>query len=298
MLYIDRLCKSYGKRSVLNQLSLAVAAGEIYGLLGPNGAGKTTTINILCNLLRPDRGVVAIAGMPTSEHTKRLIGIVPQENLLYRNLTCGENLNFFGQIYGVAQPERRRRVRECLAAVNLLDRVDSLAEHLSGGMQRRLNIAIALIHRPRLVVLDEPTTGLDVEARAEIWELIRQLGHQGITVLLTTHILEEAERLCHTIGILKRGQLIAEGSIEHLRTTMPGQGIILLRTPQTTAALAIARCQGFVPRHYGNDLALWLPRPVELPEIMRLFAGIELDSISRLPVGLEHIYWELTTQRA
>jgi ABC-2 type transport system ATP-binding protein len=296
MLRISNLCKNYGRRPVLQDLSLEIAAGEIYGLIGSNGAGKTTTINILCNLLRPDSGQVKIAGLESSELTKKLIGIVPQENLLYRDLTCAENLNFFGQIYGLSKRERRSRVRECLIAVNLLDRANSPAAQLSGGMQRRLNIAIALIHHPKLVILDEPTTGLDVEARYEIWELIRQLQQQQITVLLTTHILEEAERLCQRIGLLKEGRIIAEGSIDELSMTMPGKEVVLVRTAQEEEAIHLALQRGFCHRRYANDLAFWLPEHLELKEIMAIFADIELDSIARQPIRLEHIYLELTAQ--
>jgi ABC-2 type transport system ATP-binding protein len=296
MLKIDHLYKSYGRRPVLQGLSLEIARGEIYGLIGPNGAGKTTTINILCNLLKPDSGDVKIAGLAPSDHTKSLIGIVPQENLVYKNLTCAENLNFFGQIYGLNGGERRSRIRECLAAVNLLDRAHSLAEKLSGGMQRRLNIAIALIHQPQLVILDEPTTGLDVEARYEIWELIRELQRQKITVLLTTHLLEEAERLCQTIGILQQGRLIAEGSVAELSEFMPGKEVVLVRTPQEDLAIEIGNHQGFCDRRYDNELAFWVPEHLELKEILAVFADIELDSISRQPIRLEHIYLELTSQ--
>jgi ABC-2 type transport system ATP-binding protein len=296
MLQISDLCKNYGARPVLNNLNLHVAAGEVYGLLGPNGAGKTTTINILCNLLGSDSGQVKIAGELLSEAAKRCIGVVPQENLVYRNLTCVENLNFFGQIYGLRRLERKKRIQECLAAVNLLDRAHSLAENLSGGMQRRLNIAISLIHHPKLLILDEPTTGLDVEARYEIWELIRTLQQQGITVLLTTHLLEEAERLCQRIGILKNGRIIAEGTIGQLRDRMPAREIVMVHTSQEKQAIQIASKNGFDHCLYGSELAFWLPAHLELKEILELFADIELDSISRQPVRLEHIYLELTNQ--
>lgn len=212
MLRIEKLNKGYGDRSVLQDLSLAIAPGEIYGLLGPNGAGKTTTINIICNLLKADGGIVEINGQPISRDTQRLIGIAPQENLLYRSLTCAENLDFFARLYGLSRSARLKQIRYCLEAVNLSDRAHSPAETLSGGMQRRLSMAIALVHQPQLVILDEPTTGLDIESRYEIWDLIRQLRHQGITVLLTTHLLEEAERLCQRIGILKGGNNVGRGN--------------------------------------------------------------------------------------
>jgi ABC-2 type transport system ATP-binding protein len=296
MLQIEKLSKSYGKRLVLQDLTLHIQPGEIYGLLGPNGAGKTTTINILCNLLRADSGSIAINGQPVSKRTKHLVGIAPQENLLYKTLSCEENLNFYAQVYGLTAQQRRQRVQVCLEAVNLVDRAKSPVETLSGGMQRRVNIAVALVHQPKLLVLDEPTTGLDIEARYEIWDLIRRLRGEGITILLTTHLLDEAERLCQRIGILKRGRIVAEGSIEELRQRIPAQEILIVQTSQEEQAIARAQQLGFTPRRYGNDLAFWLPQALELKEVIACFDGIPLDSIARQPVRLEHIYLELTRQ--
>ncbi len=296
MLNIEKLNKSYGKRQVLQDLTLHIQHGEIYGLLGPNGAGKTTTINILCNLLTSDRGTIKINGQPVSEATKKLIGVAPQENLLYKTLSCEENLNFYARIYGLNAQQRRQQVQVSLAAVNLSDRAKSPVETLSGGMQRRLNIAVALVHQPKLVILDEPTTGLDIEARYEIWDLIRRLKSQGITILLTTHLLDEAERLCERIGILKGGHLVAEGSLEQLRQRIPAQEIVVVQTSQEEKAIARAKELGFTQRRYGNDLAFWLPQPLELKEIISHFDGIPLDSIARQPVRLEHIYVEVTRQ--
>jgi ABC-2 type transport system ATP-binding protein len=294
VLRIDNLTKFYGKRLVLQNLNLHIPPGEIYGLLGPNGAGKTTTINILCNLLQADSGAIAINNQPVSAATKPLIGVAPQENLLYKTLTCEENLNFFASIYGLPATVRRAQVQASLEAVNLADRAKSPVETLSGGMQRRLNIAVAIVHQPKLVILDEPTTGLDIEARYEIWELIRRLKNQGITILLTTHLLDEAERLCQRIGILKNGRILAEGSLAQLRQRIPAQEIVVVQTPDEESAIARAGEYGFTHRRYGNDLAFWLPEHLELKEIIACFDGIPLDSIARQPVRLEHIYVEVT----
>ncbi|AKG22728.1 ABC transporter ATP-binding protein [Calothrix sp. 336/3] len=294
MLSIENLNKSYGKRRVLQNLSFNIASGEVYGLLGANGAGKTTTINIICNLVRADSGSLLINHQPISAKSKHLIGIAPQENLLYKSLSCEENLNFFAQIYGLSRQERKEKIEKVLEAVNLLDRAKSPVETLSGGMQRRLNIAVALIHQPKLVILDEPTTGLDIEARYEIWELIRNLKNQGITILLTTHLLDEAERLCNRIGILKQGYILAEGSLEYLRLCIPAKEIIVVQTQDEEEAIARAIDCGFTPRRYGNDLAFWLPEHWELKDIIAQFEGITINSICRQPVRLEHIYLELT----
>ncbi len=294
MLSIKNLVKFYGNRLVLQNLTLHIRPGEVYGLLGPNGAGKTTTINILCNLLSPDSGEITINNQPISQATKKLLGVATQENLLYKSLSCEENLNFFARIYGLSGQERREQVRATLKAVKLADRAKCPVETLSGGMQRRLNIAAALVHYPKLLILDEPTTGLDIEARYEIWELIKRLKNQGMTILLTTHLLEEAERLCQRIGILKNGKIIAEGSLEQLRKRIPAEDIIIIQTPEEDDAIARASKYGFTYRRYGNDIAFWLPKHLELKEILACFDGIPLDSISRQPVRLEHIYVEVT----
>ncbi len=278
----------------LDHLTLTLQPGEIYGLLGPNGAGKTTTINLICNLLAPDAGTITIAGHPVSEATKRLVGIVPQQNLLYNSLTCAENLNFFAQLYGLRKAERRHRVAQCLAQVNLSDRAHSPAESLSGGMKRRLSIALALVHQPKLVILDEPTTGLDIEARYELWELIRQLKAQGVTVMLTTHLLEEAERLCDRIGIIRRGQLLREGTLEELRQVVQAEAIAQIDSPDEATVLARAQALGWPTRRYGSGIALWLPGALDLRGLLKQLDGIAIEAAALHSVRLEHIYLEIT----
>jgi ABC-2 type transport system ATP-binding protein len=294
VLEVRKICKSYGKKQVLHDLSFGIQAGEVYGLLGPNGAGKTTMISILCGLIKADRGTVTMNGQNASSASRSLIGVAPQENIFYKSLTCEENLRFFGRLYGLSNQACRKQAQNCLELVGLSDRAKSIAENLSGGMQRRLSMAIALVHQPQLVVLDEPTTGLDIEARYEIWELIRKLCGQDTAILLTTHMLEEAERLCHRIGIIKQGSLLAEGSLEELRKHVPAQEIAVICTPDEELAIARAIELGWVYRHYGRDLAFWLPETMELKEILTHFEGIAIDSITRQPVRLENIYVEIT----
>ncbi len=294
MLRVETISKNYGSSRVLDRLSFQILSGEVFGLLGPNGAGKTTTINIICNLLNPDEGSVIIDDRPVSDQTKAMIGIVPQQNLLYRSLTCTETLTFFAQIYGLTGLDRQQQIKTCLEMVKLTPYANTLVSNLSGGWQRRLSLAIALVHRPQLLILDEPTTGLDIEARYEVWALIQQLQERGMTILLTTHLLEEAERLCQRIGILKTGKLVAEGRLEDLRSYVAAQEVLLLKTPQEEAAIARGQAFGFIPRRYGNDLAFWLPEPLQLAEILHKFEGIPIESMARQPVRLEHIYLELT----
>ena len=295
MLQLQDVTKRYGDRPVLRGLSFAIEQGEVYGLLGPNGAGKTTTINIICSLLQKDSGWVEIAGQSASQRTKTFIGVAPQENLLYHSLSCAENLSFFARIYGLSARERPQRIQACLAAVNLSDRADSIVSTLSGGMQRRLSIAIALVHTPQLVILDEPTTGLDIETRYDIWRLIKGLAAQNIAVLLTTHLLDEAEHLCDRIGILKGGKIRAEGTLQQLQQRFVlAKEVLLIESPDEATVVERGRQRGWVKRSYGNQLAFWLPEALELGEIMQVFDGIPLSSISRQPVRLEHIYLEVT----
>jgi len=293
VLKIEGLCKSYGSVPVLRNLNLTAYPKEVYGLLGPNGAGKTTTINILCHLLQRDRGTIEFNQKPISEATKPLIGIAPQQTLLYQTLTCQENLDFYGRLYGFNRKQRQQQIQWCLEAVKLRDRAHSIVSTLSGGMQRRLNIAIALVHQPQLVILDEPTTGLDIEARYDVWQLINDLREQGMTILLTTHLLEEAERLCQRIGILKAGEMIAEGTLDALRQFIPAHQIIHIQTSQPEKAMQRGEELGYTPRYYGNDLAFWVSEPQDFQTIVNAFAGIPLDSVSRQAVSLEHIYLEL-----
>ncbi len=295
LLSLQGLEKTYGKRAALQGLSLEIQAGQVYGLLGPNGAGKTTAINLICGLLVADQGEVRIQGRRVGPGTKSWVGVMPQENLLYRSLSCQENLAFFAKLYGLPRAERRQRVQDCLAAVNLVDRAKTPAENLSGGMQRRLSLAIALVHRPKLLILDEPTTGLDLEARHGVWELIRRLTRQeGMTILLTTHLLDEVERLCQCIGIIRGGRLVVEGNLETLRRTIPAQEVVTVETPDPEGAIACGQRHGFTARRYGNDLAFWVPERLELRQLLTCFDGIPLDSIACRPVGLEHIYLEAT----
>lgn len=293
MLSICNLFKSFGTRSVLQDLTFQVNTGEVYGLLGPNGAGKTTTINILCGLLNADQGTVTLGDKPLTDKSKTLIGVAPQANLVYQHLSCEENLRFFAQLYGYNRTQQRYRIESCLEAVQLRDRAKVTVSTLSGGMQRRLNLAIALVHQPKVLILDEPTTGLDIESRYQLWKLIRHLKQEGITILFTTHSLDEAERLCDRIGILQQGKIIAEGSLNDLRKHINAKEVITIQTPDQEKAILRAKELGWTYRQYGGELALWLSDSLSLKEITTLFEGIDLDSVSRQPVRLEHIYLEL-----
>ncbi len=209
------LRKAFGDLVAVNGVGFHIAAGETYGLLGPNGAGKTTTISMVCGLLRRDGGDVVLAGRPFDTMTieaKADIGYVPQELALYPDLTGRENLRFFGKLYGLAGKELDARVDGVLDVIDLRERADDKAQQYSGGMQRRLNIGLGLLNRPKLLVLDEPTVGVDPQSRNAILESVEQFRQQGLAVLYTTHYMEEAERLCDRVGIIDQGELKAEGT--------------------------------------------------------------------------------------
>lgn len=243
MLVAANLTRRFGDRVAVDDVSFQVAQGETYGLLGPNGAGKTTTIRLVCGLLSADGGDVSVAGMPVSTSApkaKAHIGYVPQDVSLYPDLTARENLTFFGRLYRLKGSALRRRVDEVLDLIDLRDRGDDRVESFSGGMRRRLNIGASLLHRPSLLVLDEPTVGVDPQSRHAILESIRALGSAGLAVLYTTHYMEEAERLCDRIGIIDHGRLIAEGTSRELVSQIGQQDRITLSANGSLAAFAEA----------------------------------------------------------
>jgi ABC-2 type transport system ATP-binding protein len=210
MIVTDNLGKQYQDLVALEGLSLEIPQGEIFGLLGPNGAGKTTTIKILTTLARPSRGSARVHGFDVVRQpleVKRVIGVCPQEINLDRELTAFENLWIYGRLHRMT--DLRARIAELLQFGNLEERADSLVRDFSGGMQRRLLILRALVSRPRVLFLDEPTVGLDPQVRRQLWGLIQGFKQEGITIILTTHYIEEAEMLCDRVGVLNRGQLIA-----------------------------------------------------------------------------------------
>ena len=220
MIQLRQLVKKYGERTAVDRLDLQIAAGEVFGLLGPNGAGKTTIIRMLTMLTRPTAGEIRIGDctLPVdAERVKAMLGIVPQHFNLDVDLTVGENLDLHGRLHHIAAEERLHRIAELLEYVELKERIDDKVQNLSGGMKRRLMIARALLHRPRILFLDEPTVGLDPQVRRKLWDLIRRLQCENFTVLLTTHYIEEAEALCNRVAILDKGRLIALDSPEELR---------------------------------------------------------------------------------
>jgi ABC-2 type transport system ATP-binding protein len=217
---IDKLTKKFKDLVAVDNLSLSIFEGEIYGLLGPNGAGKSTTINIISGLLSKDEGSIEIFEKDMtkfSNEIKKHIGIVPQELAIYEDLTAYENVSFFASLYGLRGQELKQSVMQALGFVGLTEKAKEFPKQFSGGMKRRLNIACAIAHRPKLIIMDEPTVGIDPQSRNHILHSVKQLNSMGCTVIYTSHYMEEVEEICSRIGIIDHGKLIAEGTKEELK---------------------------------------------------------------------------------
>ena len=229
MIQVERLRKNFGTLTAVDDVSFEVRDGEIFGLLGPNGAGKTTTINMICGVLRPDGGRVLVDDTDIwiePKAVKQSLGVVPQEIAVYEDLTARDNLNFWGSLYGLKGSELRRRVDGALSRVGLAERSRDKVKGFSGGMKRRLNLCMGLLHRPKFLLLDEPTVGIDPQARLAILEVIREAAAAGSTVLYTTHYMDEAQELCDRIAIIDHGRILTLGTLEEL-TRMAGEGEVL-----------------------------------------------------------------------
>ena len=259
MIRIEGLTKYYQKITAVEDLNLTVAAGELFGLLGPNGAGKTTTIKILTTLTKPSRGRAFIQGYDVVAQplkVKERIAVCPQEINLDKELTTYENLLIYGKLYRVA--DLKNRIQELLQIGSLTARSHDLVKHLSGGQQRRLLILRALLSRPQVLFLDEPTVGLDPQIRRQIWDMIQQLHREGLTIMLTTHYIEEAEKLCDRVGILNRGRLVALDTPQALVQRVGAyvvesldngcRGVTLAPDKQAAYAWARDHCEQFTVR--------------------------------------------------
>jgi ABC-2 type transport system ATP-binding protein len=227
-IYTEKLTKSYGKVKAIDNLDLRIHKGEIFGFLGPNGAGKTTTIRVLTTLTRPDSGYASVDGcdvVAESAKVKKAIGVVQQHLALDRDLTIKENMEFHARIHHLDASTRKKRVTELLEYVELTDYADKMVDTLSGGMKKKAAIVCALLHQPKLLFLDEPTVGLDAQARRRLWDLMRRLNSDGTTIFLTTHYIEEAEVLCNRVGIMHHGHIINVGKPLDLRRKL-GQVVV------------------------------------------------------------------------
>jgi ABC-2 type transport system ATP-binding protein len=286
-LKVERLSKTFGPIRAADAVSFEVRPGEIYGLLGPNGAGKTTTISMISGLLKPDAGEVFVGGKSfwsNPQEAKRIMGVVPQDLAIYEELTGRENLEFWGRMAGLSSSEARSRAGELLASLTLTDRARDAVKTYSGGMKRRINLGCALLHHPKLLLLDEPTVGIDPQARLNILEFIRNLRASGTAILYTTHYLEEAETLCQRIGIIDHGRLLAEGTLAELQERLGGDRVFLLE----------ADFRGAAPEAWGGFLERF--RVIQKTERQLAVAAVGtrdpsecLKDLLSLPVRVENV---------
>ncbi len=263
MLAINSVTKRYGSLTALDGVSLEIQRGEFFGLLGPNGAGKSTTMSLVAGLRTPDAGSITLDGQPfTAARTdlRLKLGYVPQTVALYLELSAEENLKLFGRIYGLRGNDLAKRTDELLEAVQLSDRRRDRVDTFSGGMQRRLNLAIALLHRPELLLCDEPTVGVDPQSRNAIFEYLEHLNAAGLTIVYSTHYMEEATRLCSRIGIIDHGKLLAAGTLDELLTHLPFEDEITFTTSAATADLAQS-LPAFGAVSTRGDETCFRPRP-------------------------------------
>ena len=297
------LRRSFGKLVAVDAVGFHIDPGETYGLLGPNGAGKTTTISMIAGLLERDAGEVTVAGEPMTTHSvraKSALGYEPQDLAIYPDLSGRENLMFFARLYGMPTAQAKSRSAEVLALTGLADRAGDQTKQYSGGMKRRLNIGIGLLHRPRLLILDEPTVGVDPQSRNAILESVEGLSGAGMAVLYTTHYMEEAERLCDRIGIIDHGKLIAEGTRADL-VSMVGEGdqVRLSATGNLASAAAGLAARSWVREAKALDGSIDLVvenARSELPAILTDVAasGVSVRSVEVTEPDLEAVFLHLT----
>jgi len=299
---IEDVKKRYGAVAAVDGVSLDVRRGECFGLLGPNGAGKTTTLSMVSTLVRPDAGRVVVSGADAATDpgaVRRALGHVPQELSLYAELTAKENVAFFGGLYGLTGEKLAARVRESLLLAGLEDRAGDLVGTYSGGMKRRLNFAIGLVHEPPIVLLDEPTVGVDPQSRNHLFEMVTALRARGVTIVYTTHYMEEAERLCDRIGIMDHGRLVAMGTRDELVAKAGGGEQIELSFPPDAVpdgdALRKA-LDGFGFDSRGDTVTIPVPGTAALQEVLARCgrARIGLRSVTLRSPDLETVFLSLT----
>jgi ABC-2 type transport system ATP-binding protein len=305
VLTCEGIHRRFGDLVAVDGVGFSIASGETYGLLGPNGAGKTTTISIIAGILAADAGTVTVAGErmhPSSMAAKRHLGLVPQELAIYPDLTARENLRFFARIQRVTGPTGAARIDEVLEVIGLRERADDRVAEFSGGMKRRLNIGVGLLNRPQLLILDEPTVGVDPQSRNAILDAVGVLAAEGMAVLYTTHYMEEAERLCDRVGIVDRGRMIAEGTTAELVGALEADEVIRLRVPGATgaavAALSASDAGAVSGATVEADTVVLVvdDAPARLPEVLSALAsrGVKVTGIEVRRPDLEDVFLQRT----
>jgi ABC-2 type transport system ATP-binding protein len=303
MIEVEHLRKTFGDLAAVDDVSFTAQAGEIFGLLGPNGAGKTTTISCISGLLRPTAGRVRVMRHDVASEgqaARRALGVVPQEIALYEDLSALENLHYWGGVQGMRGPLLRERIQKVLALTGLEDRAREPVKRFSGGMKRRLNLACGMVHLPRVLLLDEPTAGVDPQSRAHLLELVRELARGGACVLYTTHYMEEAEALCDRLAIVDHGRVIAAGTLAELRSILGERDLLRLTGMFEPAAArsALERIDAIEIVHAENgQLTLSLAEAArKLPAVFAALAasGAEVHGATLTQPSLESLFIKLT----
>lgn len=303
LIEVRGLRKEYGKVVAVGGVDFRVDKGEIFGLLGPNGAGKSTTISMIAGLVTPTAGSIFLHGKDVTKaphRMKEVLGLVPQDIALYPSLTARENLFFWGRMYSLPGPLLRERVEEALEYAGLKDRANDRIDTYSGGMKRRINIAAALLHRPELLIMDEPTVGIDPQSRSHILETVQRLNREDVTVLYTSHYMEEVEYLCSRIAIMDHGAIIAEGTLEELRSTVGDTDSVELTLSDAPGSLAeeIAGLPGVLQAKKVDSTITTLVKDGHervaaiLETVYR--AGVKVRSIQIVEPNLESVFLKLT----
>jgi len=280
MLNISHLSKSFDTLKAVDDISFDVQKGEIFGFLGPNGAGKTTTISMISGLLKPDSGKIFIDGMDLNTQIKKInkiMGVVPQDMAFYEELSARENLHFWGKLQGLGKKLLNERINYYLEKTGLTGRENEPLKKYSGGMKRRINLIIGLIHQPKLLLLDEPTIGIDVQTKLNVYELIRETSAKGTTTLYTTHNLKEAEELCHRIAIIDKGKILAIGTLEELVQIVGEKDLVLI--------------QGQFKAENANQIMVRFP-DIEILSLQDEKIVLSVDASEKIPVILKDLFKE------
>jgi len=305
LLQVSDLRKSYDGRLAVRGISFQVNAGEVVGLLGPNGAGKSTTMMMLAGLLRPDAGTIHIDGepfVPTNARFRRLLGVVPQDLAVYPELTPRENLTFFGRLYGLRGHELEARIAEVLEQIGLTRQADDKAGTFSGGMKRRLNFGVALLHQPKLLILDEPTVGVDPQSRSHLLDAVRHISERGVSVLYASHYMEEVEAVCERVIIIDRGQIVAAGAVRELLSRTAGDVRMSVDRIGTLSERLGALAAIETGSNGGGTIVLSMAETAAQPLCQRLTRvlsvlaeeQIEVKAIETREANLERLFLELT----
>ena len=308
MLIVENLVKQYGDLTAVDNVSFGAEKGKVFGLLGPNGAGKSTAINCISGLLSPTSGHITIGGADVvrqGKEAKRYLGVVPQELALYEDLPAAENLRYWGMAYGLRGKELEARVSEVLEHIGLVDRAKDLPKTFSGGMKRRLNFGCGIVHKPELLLLDEPTVGVDPQSRQRLFEMVEAERDAGACVLYTTHYMEEAERLCDSLAIIDHGQLIVTGTVTELKDELQARDVLQLtgefpekRIEEVVGALVAGGLSDLelIAEEEGSVTVTLSSASQHLPAIFEAItsAGGRIDETSLRSPNLETLFLLLT----